>query len=106
MSKGNESNNDLLVFARETKAKFTDLVENEIKKLKSVKASFRLKVKFSIERNGKTQHIKHYFRETKRHVFNRHDEELIKQQFDEFIQRRRGKLRLGLRRDQDGFLKE
>ena len=33
VSEGNVTNKDLLAFARETKAKFTDLVENEIKEL-------------------------------------------------------------------------
>ena len=33
VSEGNVNNKDLLAFARETKAKFTDLVENEIKEL-------------------------------------------------------------------------
>ena len=32
VSEENPNNKDLLVFARETKEKFTDLVENEIKK--------------------------------------------------------------------------
>ena len=67
------------MFARENKAKFTDLVEKEIQKLKSVKESFGLQVKFSIERNGKTQHMQHYFRENEPHIFNKNDEELIKQ---------------------------
>ena len=48
---------------RENKAKFTDLVKQEILKLNSVKVSFGLQVKFSIERNGETQHMKHYFKE-------------------------------------------
>ena len=54
VSEKNPNNKDLLVFARETKEKFTDLVENEIQKLKGVKVSFGLQVKFSIERDGET----------------------------------------------------
>ena len=60
VSKTNPNNKDLLIFARENKAKFTGLVEKEIQKLNSVKVSFGLKVKFSIERNGETQHMEHY----------------------------------------------
>ena len=89
VSKENPNNKDLLMFASKNKAKFTDLVEQELQKLKSVKVSFGLQVKFSIERNGETQHMEHYFREKEPHVFNRHDEELIKQKFDEFIESRR-----------------
>jgi len=55
VSERNANNNDLLAFARATKEKFTD--ENEIKNFKYVKVSFGLKVKFSIERNGKTQYM-------------------------------------------------
>ena len=45
VSEGNVNNKDLYAFARETRAKFTDLVENEIKELKSIKVSFGLKGK-------------------------------------------------------------
>ena len=38
------------MFARENKAKFTDLVKQEILKLNNVKVSFGLQVKFSIEK--------------------------------------------------------
>ena len=68
------------------------MVEQEIQKLKSVKVSFGLQVKFSIERNGETQHMEHYFREKEQHVLNRHDEELIKQKFDEFLERTKGEI--------------
>ena len=80
------------MFARENEAKFTDLVEQEIQKLKSVKVSFGLQVKFSIEGNGKTQHLEHYFRENEPHLFNRNYEELIKQKFDELIERTKGEI--------------
>ena len=40
VSKGTANNKDLLEFARSTKSKFTDLVENEIKRLKSVKVTW------------------------------------------------------------------
>ncbi len=82
VSEENPNNKDLLVFARETKEKFTDLVENEIQKLKSVKVSFGLQVEFSIERDGETQYMEHYFRENEPHVFNRNDEDQIKIEFD------------------------
>ena len=48
VSEGNPNNKALFVLARENKAKFTDLVENEIRRFKSVKVSFGLEVKFSI----------------------------------------------------------
>ena len=36
VSEGNVNNKDLLAFARKTKAKFTNVVGNEIKELKSI----------------------------------------------------------------------
>ena len=56
LSERNQYKKDLLMSARENKEKFTDLAEQEVLKLKSVKVSFGLQVKFSIERNGETQH--------------------------------------------------
>lgn len=48
-------NEDLLVFANETKARFIDLVEKEIEELNRVKVSFGLKTRFSRQRdNGDT----------------------------------------------------
>ena len=38
------------------------------------------------------QYMEHYFRENEPHVFNRHDEELIKQEFDRFIERTKGEI--------------
>lgn len=49
VSEKNADSKDLLAFARETKAEFTDCMEKEIKELKSVKVRFGLKVKFLIE---------------------------------------------------------
>ena len=92
VSKTNPNNKDLLMFARENKAKFTDLVKQEILKLNSVKVSFGLQVKFSMEINGETQHMKHYFKDEEPHVFNRHDKELIEQKYDEFIERIKGEI--------------
>ena len=89
---GNPKNRDLLLFARENKARFHNLVENETQQLQNVKVIFGLQVKFSIERNGETQRMKHYFREKEPHVFNRYDKELIKQKFDEFIERTKGEI--------------
>ena len=68
VSEGNANNRDLLAFAREKKAKFTDLVENEIKELKSVKVSFGLKAMFTIERNGEM--VKWNIFEKKNRIFS------------------------------------
>jgi len=92
VSERNPNNKDLLMFARENKEKITDLVEQEILKLKIVKVSFGLQVKFSIERNGETQHMSHYFKEKETHAFNRNEEDQIKQKFDEFIEKAKGEI--------------
>ena len=70
VSKTNPNNKDILMFARENKEKFTDLIEKENVKLGSVKVSFGLQVT---------------------HVFNRDNKELIEQKYEEFMKRIRGK---------------
>ena len=85
ISERNPNKKDLLKFARENKEKITDLVEQEAQRLNSVKVSFGLQVKFSIERNGETQYMEHYFEDGKPHVFERNDEEQIKQNVPEFF---------------------
>ena len=57
-----------------------------------MKESFGLKVKFSIEINGETDHMEHYFREDEAHVFDRHDEDKIKIKFDKFVEREKGEI--------------
>ena len=85
VSETNPNNKDLFRFARENKEKFTDLVEQEILKQKNVKVSFALEVKFSRERDGETQDMKHYFENKNPYIFNRYDKEEIQEKFDEFI---------------------
>ena len=92
VSKTNPNNKDILVFARENKENFNDLIEQEILKLGSVKVSFGLQVQFEIERNGKTQEMNHYFKEDQPHVFNRNNKELIEQKYEEFMERIRGEI--------------
>jgi len=83
VSETNPNNRDILGFGKENKEKFTDLVEQEILKLKNVKVSFALEVKFSRERDGKTQDKRNYFKNNQPYIFNRYDKEEIKEKFDE-----------------------
>ena len=92
VSKTNPNNKDILMFSRENKEKFTDLIEQETLKLGSVKVSFGLQVQFEIERNGKTEEMTHYFKEDQPHVFNRDDKELIEQKYQEFMGRIKGEI--------------
>ena len=91
----------------ETKPKVIDLVASEIRNLKSVKAIFELQAKFSMERNGETQYMDHYFHAKTSHVFEIDDhEEEIEQKFDEFIENTKGEIEVWSVKDQDGFLKK
>jgi len=92
ISERNPNNRDLLRFARENKEKITDLVEQETLKLNSVKVSFGLQVKFSIERHDEMQFMEHYFKEDETHVFKKNEEDLIRQKFDEFIEKAKGEI--------------
>ena len=75
-----EYKSDLLVFARETKSRFINLVEIEIEALQSVKVS------------GEMQRMEHYFREKDPHVFRRQNEDGIKIEFDRFVERTKGEI--------------
>ena len=55
------SRGDLLQFAGNTKTRFTNLTENEIASLGSIKTKFALLAKFSTFRNEQTQYMEHYF---------------------------------------------
>ena len=92
VSETNPNNKDLFRFARENKEKFTDLVEQEILKQKNVKVSFALEAKFSRERDGETQDMKHYFENKNPYIFNRYDKEEIQEKFDEFIENTKGEI--------------
>ena len=52
VSQTNPNNKDIYMFRSANKEKYTNLIEQEILKLGSVKVSFGLKVNFEIERNG------------------------------------------------------
>ena len=92
VSKTNPNNKDIYMFRSANKEKYTNLIEQEILKLGSVKVSFGLKVNFEIERNEKTQKMSHYFKEDQPHVFTRYDKELIEQKYDEFMGRIKGEI--------------
>ena len=65
----NEYNNDLLVFARETNARFINLVENQNQSFtdRESKVWAESKVFNSLQRNRETQYMEHYFRENDPH---------------------------------------
>ena len=93
VSETNPNRRDIFNFARENKEKFTDLVEQAILELRNVKVSFGLEVKLTIERDGVTQTMKHYFKSNRPLIFNRYDEEEeIKERFDEFIEEIEGEI--------------
>ena len=92
VSQTNPNNKDIYMFRSANKEKYTNLIEQEILKLGSVKVSFGLKVNFEIERNGETQEMSHYFKEDQPHVFTRYDKEQIEQKYDEFMGRIRGEI--------------
>ena len=92
VSQTNPNNKDIYMFKNANKEKYTNLIEQEIQKLGSVKVSFGLKVNFEIERNGETQEMSHYFKEDQPHVFTRYDKEQIEQKYEEFMGRIKGEI--------------
>ena len=92
VSQTNPNNKDIYMFKNANKEKYTNLIEQEILKLGSVKVSFGLKVNFEIERNGETQEMSHYFKEDQPHVFNKYDKEQIEKKYEEFMGRIKGEI--------------
>jgi len=70
------------MFERENREKIVNLVEREIQELKNVKVSFQMQVKFSIERDGEMEEMKHFFQNDEPQVFNWKNEKKIKEKFD------------------------
>ena len=73
VSETNPNRRDIFNFAGENREKFTRLVEQSILELRNVKIGFGLEVKFSIERDGEIQTMKHYFKSNRPLTFNRYD---------------------------------
>ena len=92
VSQTNPNNKDIYMYKNANKEKYTNLIEQEILKLGSVKVSFGLKVNFEIERNGETQEMSHYFKEDQPHVFTRYDKEQITQKYEEFMETIKGEI--------------
>ena len=92
ISEGNPNRGDLNMFERENRRKIIDLVEREIQELKNVRVSFQMQVKFSRERNNKTEEMKHFFQNDYPQVFNRFSEKKIREKFDEFIEITKGEV--------------
>lgn len=95
ISERDPNGNDLFMFAREYKEKFVGKVKEEIKKFKSVKNNFGLLAKFSIERDGATQHMKHYFgggKENPTYIFSRNNEDKVGEKLDKFIDGAKGEI--------------
>ena len=75
----------LLQFAQKTKTRFSNLIENEIAGLGSIKTQFGFFVKFSIVRDEKEQYMEHYFAQRGNENFDRNNEALINTKFNRFI---------------------
>jgi len=74
------------------KTEFTNLVKNEVSRLRSIKAQFGLLVKFSINRNGETQHMEHFFKQRDPAIFNRNNEATIEDTFNRFADQAKGEI--------------
>ena len=81
---------DLFMFERENRENIVKLVQQEIQELKNVKVSFHMQVKFSIERDGEMQEMKHFFQNDEPQVFKWNNEKKIKEKFDKFIEITKG----------------
>lgn len=63
------SRGDLLQFARNTKTRFTTLIDNDMASLGSIKTKFGLLAKFTILRNEQIQYMEHYLTQRDNEIF-------------------------------------
>ena len=78
ISQENPNRGDLNMFERGNRTKIIDLIEQEIQKLKSVRVSFQMQVKFSREIKGAMEEMKHFFQNDNPHVFNQYNEKKMR----------------------------
>jgi len=82
---------DLLKFAQKTKSKFAEVVENEIRTLKSAKTQFGFNVKFSVTRDVEKQEMEHYFKQRDPAVFNRNNLTTVNSVFADSLMKSKAK---------------
>jgi len=63
-------NKDLFRFLQNNKDEFIDICQQEVDDLKSAKIQFALNVRFRIDRNGRIEHMDHYFNRMQPIIFN------------------------------------
>ena len=86
-------NSDLLVFANNIRSKFISLLQNEIKQLGAIRVQFALKVKFLIERhNGVRETMSHYFQQNESYLYQDTNTNIIKTEFEKFIETMKGEI--------------
>lgn len=79
-------------FCTKKKTGFTNLIENEIARLGSIKTQFCLEVRFSIVIDGDRHVMEHYFYQRDCAIFNRNNEATINDIFNCFIDEVKGEI--------------
>ena len=85
-------NRDLLKFFQNTKPRFIEVCENEVKELKSVKMQFGLLVRFSMNRDEEVRIMEHYFNRMQPAILNEHNIDTLNFLLNQFIDEVKGEI--------------
>ena len=83
---------DLLKFSQNTKTRFMDVCENEVRRLSSIKIQFGLLLSFLITRSEEIQLMEHYFNRMQPILMNQNNIVTVNDVFNRFIDEVRGEI--------------
>ena len=76
---------DLLKFIQRNKDEFTDICQQEVEDLKSVKIQFALNVRFYINRNDRVEYMDHYFNRMNPIILNENNIDRLNEFLNQFV---------------------
>ena len=85
-------NTDLLKFIQRNKDEFTDICQQEVEDLKSVKIQFALNVRFHNNRNYQLEYMDHYFNRMNPVILNENNIERLNEFLNQFVDEVRGEI--------------
>ena len=82
----------MLTFIQRNKDEFTDICQQEVEDLKSVKIQFALNVRFYINRNDRVEYMDHYFNRMNPIILNENNIDRLNEFLNQFVDEVRGEI--------------
>ena len=99
-------NRDLLKFIQRNKDEFTDICQQEVENLKSVKIQFALNVRFHNNRNEQVEYMDHYFNRMSPIILNENNIGRLNEFLNQFVDEVRGEIEAWSQRGSDWVVDE